>query len=222
MTDQQETSSIDVAVTYFASVLVLFAFVTLAFLPTQPVIPKPSIGQVQPAADAVPASWHAVSERTSYALLAHNRLWVLELTHFKDSFLSPLNWIQTPTHSERASPNTNEPSPRSFILSLITSGADLPEVWVRASVTLEGKTEFQPETCAPFEPSAENPDEPPLFSVLIDLRPETRLDRFLELADVCNIRYRFAVLPLPDNAGSPLEFTIGLSNASYYLETIFR
>ena len=222
MSRTDDTPSIDLAVTFFACVLVMFVFVTFLAAPRPEPETTPTTGQKTRAADSLPSSWDAVRERTSFALLSAQTLTLLEGRHFAQSFLSPSNWVQSAGHLESAVARAGEPSPNAFRLVLTTTGSDLPPGWVRHAVRLDDAGARSAESCAAMR-SAQPPGMSDAhLTVLLDVRRDVSLEPFLQFARLCAIRYRLVMLPKPKEAGGALVINLGLDRTQYSLETLFR
>lgn len=63
---EDQTASIDVAVTFFACIVAVFAFVTFTLAPSLPPQTDESLGQVRASVTVSPPIWSPVTERTSF------------------------------------------------------------------------------------------------------------------------------------------------------------
>ncbi|MGF1528133.1 MAG: hypothetical protein ACFCBW_15250 [Candidatus Competibacterales bacterium] len=214
-----DLAAVDVATALFASVLMLLVLVSLTLLPTSPPKPLPSTGQLDPTATAVPPTWEALPQRTSYALLRGSRLSLLDLDHFARSALSPLHWIDTPEHRESVRPQTHARAPEALTWTLTTTGQALPAAWVRFAMDLPA---VAPGTPCPLDALGSTVAHRPVWTVLVHPAADAALQRLAAFADACGLGYRLALPAPPDDPDDPVTIPMALDPSSFALERLFR
>ena len=215
--------SVDVSMAFFAAVLVIFVFVSLQIARTSPAEEKPSIGERTPVAEAVPPSWQAVPERTSFAMLIDDSLHVLELDHFARGIDTPLAWVSLRDHGERSETATKG-TPEGFELRLSTTAKDLPPEWVRTTIALTGAVSVDAETgeeaCALAE-AERAAILRPVITILVADRDGADLAPLARMTRVCGYRFRLTSMGRAASSGR-FSIPIGLSEDAYTAERIFR
>nr|VFJ90508.1 MAG: hypothetical protein BECKH772A_GA0070896_1002210 [Candidatus Kentron sp. H]VFJ91681.1 MAG: hypothetical protein BECKH772B_GA0070898_1002010 [Candidatus Kentron sp. H]VFJ98298.1 MAG: hypothetical protein BECKH772C_GA0070978_1002010 [Candidatus Kentron sp. H] len=209
--------SVDVSVAFFASVLVLFVFVTFALNRETPRVEPVSTGQIIETAAAIPPSWGPIPERTSYAFLDSRQLQVLEMEHFSVAMVTPEKMVSSDAHFENITVLSDRNAPESFSLNIGTVGGVLPSQWVRATVpavrTQDGGCPIDEQTWSAFRRN--------LLSVLVMRSEKIDLPEFVAFADTCGLRYRLIPLPTASAKGR-VNIPISLQPNSFRFETIFR
>ena len=74
---EENMASIDLAVTFFACVAMLFVFVSFVFSVEPPLRDRPSVGQSAMTVEAVPSDWTVIVRRSTHALLRAGTLTVI-------------------------------------------------------------------------------------------------------------------------------------------------
>lgn len=210
-------ASVDVSVAFFASVLVLFVFVTFALHRETPRTDRISTGQTVATTTAISPSWSPIPERTSYAFLSGKQLQVLEMNHFSAAMDAPEKMVSTDAHYENIMVLSNYDAPEAFALDLGTLGGSLPHEWVRTSVrAVPSKNDG-----CPIDDQTMKAFRRRLLSVLVMRTKAVDLPGFVAFADVCNLRYRLIPLPAAGKTGR-VSFRISLQPGSFRFQTIFR
>ena len=209
--------SVDVSVAFFASVLVLFVFVSFSLNRDTPRMERASTGQVNDTATAIPPTWSPIPERTSYAFLDGRQLQVLDLGHFSEVMYTPQKIVSSDAHYENVTILKDRNAPEAFNLTLGTVGGSLPAEWVRVTVpvvnTNDGSCPIDDQIWAAFKRR--------LLSVLVMRSESVNLPQFVSFAEACDLRYR--LIPLPAvNANGRVNIPISLQPASFRFEVIFR
>ena len=190
-----QTTSIDLAVGFFGSVLVLFVFVAFN-VSNEPSREKtPTIGQLEATVEVYPPSWSPVMARSSWALLAGERLTILDLSEIsRDRFASPVR----PEGYHRYV-RSSEPAPNAFELTLIAIDYEnLPLAWRREVLQL-GENDPCPDTALD------------LVSVIFP-NGTVGFGALLRFAGRCDFRLRFFANP---HQGRLLQFPIKLASDDY-------
>jgi hypothetical protein len=209
--------SVDVSVAFFASVLVLFVFVTFALNQVTPSVERATTGQTVETIAAIPPTWSPIPERTTYAFLGGQELQVLEMEHFSTVMAAPEELVSSDAHFENISVSSNSNAPEAFFLSIGTIGGTLPAQWVRASIPAvrseDGGCPIDDQTRTAFRRN--------LLSVLVMNSDRVDLPEFIAFADACGLRYRLIPLPTKSAKGR-VSITISLQPNNFRFETIFR
>lgn len=209
--------SVDLSVAFFASVLVLFVFVTFALNRETPRMELVSSGQTVETSMAIPPSWSPIPERTTYAFLDGQQLQVLEMDHFSIAIGAPEKMVSSDEHYENITVFSDRNAPESFSINIGTTGGTLPLQWVRAAfpaVRSEGGE-------CPLDEKTLNAFRRRLLSVLVTRSELVDLPEFVAFADTCDLRYRLIPLPSMSTKGR-INFSITLVPESFLFETIFR
>ncbi len=209
--------SVDVSVTFFASVLVLFVFVTFALNPIAPRIERVSTGQTVETATAIPPSWSPIPERTSYAFIDGRELQVLNLDHFSDAMVSPEKLVSSDAHFENITILSDQNAPEAFSIIVGTIGGKLPMQWVRACIPA---VRSEDASC-PIDEKTRTAFRQNLLSVLVMQSEKVDLPELVAFLDACGFRYRLIPLYAVSATGR-VNIPISLQPSSFHFETIFR
>ena len=221
--------SVDVSVAFLAAVLMIFAFVSTVLIRESPDEELPSVGQPRNDLRAVPPAWSPIPERTSYALLTDDRVFLLELDHFAHAIVDPTRRILGDDHFESARVLKSEVAPNSFILNFSTTAAGMPSRWIRAEVDLGPYAPGDEENVAaawPVETSCGLSEEDrarflrPILTVFVIPRLPVRPAAFVRFARLCQLRYR--LVSIRDGDKRRFSIPVGLSSRTFALQQIFR
>lgn len=204
--DADHTASIDLAVAFFCSVLVLFVFVAFNLdNDPRPEIPV-TLAQRTLTREIVPPAWSALTERGSYAVLAENDLVVLDLPAIGTGIQDPSAVFQRTQEypSYIAGPSA---APNAFSLSFAIRPEDTDAPWQRERLSLEADADC-PQTARS------------LITVFLP-STTTNLGPTLAYARRCGLRLRFHPLRQA-RADGYVSLRIALSPESYSADRMFR
>jgi hypothetical protein len=199
-------ASVDMALSFLASAIVLFVFVTFVQSPvTEEEEPKRSLGQTERTVSVRAPAWTAVQARGHFALLSGDRLTVLDMSGVAAGMMD----------REMASPSPDagllvydaSGPPNAFDMDIRLVPARIPPAWTRAAVDLPHAGEC-PEGVAGLVTVFVPKDAGPLDSVL-------------DLAARCGMTLRFEV-GRPGATTETRMLAIGLGPGAYARERIFR
>ena len=204
--NDESMAPIDLALTFFLSVLVLFVFVEfhLASTPQEP--PPASLGQETPTLEATPPTWRPVNERGGFAVFSDGRLTRLNMQGLGAVVVDPL--LNPPADQGGLSWTGGQAGiPNSFVARVRLSPTQTPETW-RAGPALDPATAACPAGW------------PRLLTVFAPLN-EADLGPLVDFAGRCGWRLRFEIVK-PAGSSERLSFAIGLSPQAYSRERMFR
>lgn len=207
---EENMASIDLAVTFFACVAMLFVFVSFVFAVEPPLRDRPSVGQSAATVEAVPSDWTAVVRRSTHAVLHAGTLAVIS----SEAAAGAIDGSAPVAAADQSSVSVimrgrgiPEPAPpNAFVLAMSLDPGSLPQGWLRASVV--------PGPEAPCVPGKGS-----LLTVWIDAASGS-LAPLLSWAERCEVELRYEHLR-PTDTGRH-SFGIGLVPAAFNLKTIFR
>lgn len=208
-TDESVTS-IDLAVTFFACVIMLFVFIKFTFLsgPSHPL--RPTIGQTVKVVEAIPPSWSAVVRRSAHSIL---RGGVLDIFS-SEAVAGAIDGSLPLTPKDRPSVTVflkgrgipDPAPPNAFVIGLSLDPGVLPNGWRRAAI-VPG-----PEALCPL------PEEY-LLTVWID-DASGSLGPTIDWAARCGLNLRYEHLRHTDSGRHAMD--IGLTPDAFSRATIFR
>lgn len=208
--ETEDFASIDVAVTFFAAVLMLFALIQFDFTDRPPEDPKASIGQTVESVTAIAHAWQTVPLRSGVAILVDERLIVLDMSQVSigvanqsEASAGSDGWTTWSSSGMAATP------PNAFLLEIYTALSEPPAAWIKHDIDLG--TEFDcPDTLRPS-------------MVVFAKAGEAALSPALAFSSRCGTDARFEFLDAetdPVRIATPLR--IGLSPTAYRRERMFR
>jgi hypothetical protein len=202
--EDDDTAAIDVAVSFFCAVLVLFVFIAFNIDrdPQSPVLETKSQDVLTVPAQ-VPA-WSAINQRGSFAIWEEETLLVLDMSSIGVGMRKITDQYQGPDGYFNYSRGA-ENSPASFRIDVGLFVQQAPETWIRLRVGVD-------DDCPQ--------DIRPLVTVFLSsLEPD--VSRLISLAERCEFRVRYETLaPLADEGWG--SFSLQLGQAAYGAERIFR
>jgi hypothetical protein len=208
--ETEDFASIDVAVTFFAAVLMLFALIQFNFTDNPPEERKASVGQSVETLTAIAPAWQTVATRSGVAIHEGDHLHILDMSQIsigvadrgKESQGSD-GWTTWSQAGMAATP------PNAFLLEIYTALASPPPTWIRHGFALGG--------------DADCPNDLRPSLIVFVIADDVDLSPVLAFSDRCGIDVRFEFLRLGtdvDRIAIPLR--IGLSPSAYRKERIFR
>lgn len=208
--ETDDFASIDVAVTFFAAVLMLFALIQFNFTDNPPEEPRASVGQSIETVTAIAPAWQTVSTRSGAAIHGGDRLHILDMSKISAGVADrgvgsqgSEGWTTWSQAGMTATP------PNAFLLEIYTALSSPPSAWIKHSLTLDGGTDC--------------PDGlRPSLIVFIPAN-DADLSPLLDLSERCGIDARLEFLAAGTDAemiATPLR--VGLSSAAYRRERMFR
>lgn len=208
--EEDDFASIDIAVTFFAAVLMLFALIQFNFTDHAPKEPKASVGQTYQSAETIVPAWQTVPLRSGVALLRDDRLTILDMAQLSlgvadldEASQGSSGWTLWSRAGMAATP------PNAFLLEIYTAFSSPPEAWVAHDLTLTGDV-----PC---------PDDLRPSLVVFVLADAAALSPALAFSERCGTDLRFEYLDSetdPNRIATPIR--IGLSPAAYSRERMFR
>lgn len=202
---EDETASIDISMTFFAAILLIFVFVAFNLAPEMSP-PTATLGQNEETVEALPATWNPVAERGSFALLSGGVLNLLDMKEVARGIVDPTAAVST--EANHASFLAGEgPAPNEFGLALSFTPGALPGAWVSDTLVPEDDT-----PCPVGLPS--------VLTVWVDHR-EPGLAQTLSWAASCQLRLRVEVLP-PAAPSGRVSRAISLDADSFAMQRMFR
>lgn len=134
MTDAEDDySSVDVAVTFMACVIMMLAVVKFTFAPEVPRADLPSAGQTAETTIAVPQAWSPAAPRTSFGWFDRGELVLVDMVALAASMADPAFAWPEAARLERPYP-PGAPVPSGFVLTLSFAPDEFPQAWVRQRV----------------------------------------------------------------------------------------
>ena len=136
-----ETASIDLAVGFFCSVLMLFVFIDFNVEDVPPSNFRDTLGQIEQTVDMWPGAWSAVNQRGSFAVWQDTGLTLLDLGAISDGVVTSKaqyrgdNGFQSFSAGQEAAPN-------SFSLVLNFTLSNIPTPWRREVVAWDDEKCF--------------------------------------------------------------------------------
>lgn len=201
-----DTAAIDLAITFFCAVLVLFVFVEFNVdNDPRPEVPV-TLGQSETTRELTPPAWSAVNERGSFAVLTETDLAVLDLPALAAGVLDPAAAFQGPEGTTLFNTGPGA-APNDFSLTFGFAPDDLPAPWTRERLTLAADAAC-PETARA------------LVTVLVPAATPD-LEPLGAYARRCGFRLRLETLapPMPDGF---VWRRLALSAEHYTAESMFR
>lgn len=202
--DDDSTATIDLAIAFFCSVLVLFVFVAfnLEDAPEDPV--RTTLGQRDATVTIEPPTWSAINERGSFALWHNNQLYILDLTAFARGVVSPTD-IYSGKNVGFFSNLPKDGASHAFSLSYSFDLANIPSEWMSDVLSLQTQC---PETVRA------------LISVLVP--PETdSLQPIIDFSSRCG-QYIRIIYTAPITDDGWINTALRLRQSDYLSENIFR
>ena len=200
-----ETASIDLAIGFFCSVLMLFVFIDFNFedAPRKDVVA--TLGQETETVEVLPGAWSAVNQRGSFAVWTPSGLTLLDLGSIAGGVVAPTAQYQG-DNGYHLFTVLKQPAPNAFQLTLDFVVADIPGPWQRETIA------WGDQAC--FTASR------PLLTVFLP-RDEPDLALLLALGQRCGLRLRLDQMGEISPEGRT-EIALSLSESAYSAERMFR
>jgi len=200
-----ETASIDLAVGFFCSVLVLFVFIEFNVADTPRTDVTDTLGQTEQTVEMWPSAWSAVNQRGSFAVWQNTGLTLLDLGVISEGVIAAKFQYQGENGFQSLSVPPGS-APNSFHLTLNFVISDIPLPWQREVVT------WNEDAC--FKGSRS------LLTVFVPR--ETRdVARLLAFGQRCGLRLRLEPAGALSSDGRT-EISFALSQGAYSAERMFR
>lgn len=206
--EHNDTASLDLAIAFFCSVLVLFVFIAFSIVTEEPRVNVRSIAQSDDTIEMGSAGWQAIRERGDFALFHKGKLTILDMSAIARELHDPDLAYSGPLGETVFSTSARYKSvPSASALKIYVDADAPPPPWVLATVDL-----VEPFECVDGLRAQLTvfllPDEN-------DLSPLTRLDR------TCDLRIRHAHVKTPEDGGH-LRLVLILSPRSFDSQRVFR
>ncbi len=206
----EDFASIDVAVTFFAAMLMLFALIQFNFTDNPLEEPRASVGQSIETRTAIAPAWQTVATRSGVAIHDGERLHILDMSQVSAGVADRSaasqgseGWTTWSQAGASAGP------PNAFILEIYMALSSPPAAWIKHSFAL-GEEAACPEGLRPS-------------LVVFIPADDAELAPLLDLADRCGVDVRLEFLrPDTDMERIATPLRVGLSPAAYRRERMFR
>lgn len=136
MSDEStQTSSIDLSITFFCTILILFVFIEFNFSRTPDEVPDFSIGQKETQVTVIPPTWTTLRSRNSFAVLDQDKLSILELGSLAVGIIDETKALSTKQEYQMLTLG-KVPAPNTFSLTFSFDPTALPLDWTRDRILL--------------------------------------------------------------------------------------
>jgi hypothetical protein len=224
--ESDSTSSIDLSVAFFSSVLVLFVFVSFV-VAHHSAEEKPAIGQKEITSTVLPAGWDPYPQRTRYALAYDGKLSVLDLKKPANALAGLDKKIFVAgKHFDNSRLKSRQPDPSAVLFQFETTGEEMPQGIVEQSVKLDAMIAKDDATshgqnCTLTLPASNGGVKPPI-SVYIDSGDDASLEKFLQMATICKFEYRILLLRERGEKDDPMVLNFARLKEFFTSEKLFR
>ena len=203
--NQSDTASVDLAIAFFCSVLVLFVFIAFSIVAEEPRTNVDSIAQQDETQELNSSGWKAVRERGDFAFYAGGALTILDMSAVALGLHAP-EVAYTGQRGETifSTSSRYKAVPNASSLQLYIDAEAPPERWVRARLDLTRDFDC-PQGLRP--------------QLTVFLLPEDEdLAPLSNLSQACDLRLRYAQAKTPDL----LKLVLVLSPRSFTSQSVFR
>lgn len=210
MENQDDIALIDLAVAFFAAVVVIFAFVEFNVSDVPESKPQASIGQEESWMAAQPATWQPVNQRGGFGYYDGEALVILDMVGLGAGVVDPLESYVDPVNGLTWFPGSAE-APNAFRVAVRFHPETHPVAWRRGEildpgVQIEGEClDFPAALLTVFVPNE-----------VVDLAP------LAGLATRCQLRMRYEFITAPRSEDRPVSFAIDLEPSDFQRERMFR